>query len=84
MPFGKLGYSLKFDLALEYQWGSAGRSEDISLAYRVGRAGAFGLPPSPEAQGTDRVQQWRLKASMIYRVTNTEQLKDFVKKVFGS
>ena len=76
--------SLKFDVALEYQWGSVRRSENISLAYQVGRAVAFGLPPSPEAQGTDRVQQWRLKASVIYRVTNTETLTDFVKRVFGS
>lgn len=76
--------NLKFDVALEYQWGSVRRSEDISLAYQVGRAAAFGLPPSPEAQGTDRLQEWRLKASVIYRVTNTEQLTDFVKKVFGS
>ena len=39
--------SLKFDIALEYQWGSVRRSENISIAYKVGRAAAFGLPPSP-------------------------------------
>jgi hypothetical protein len=50
----------------------------------VGRAVEFGLPPSPEAQGTQRFQQWQLKVSVIYRVTNTEKLTGFLKKVFGS
>ena len=76
--------SLKFDVALEYQWGSARGSEDLSLVYQVGRAAEFGLPPSPEAQGTDGLRQWRLKVSMIYRLTNTEKLTGFLKKAFGS
>ena len=41
-------------------------------------------PPPPEAQGTVRIQEWRLKVSLIYRVTDTEKLKDLLKKVFGS
>ena len=76
--------SLKFDVALEYQWGSVRRSEDIGLVYQVGRAVELGLPPSPEAQGTDGLRQLRLKVSVIYRLTNTEKLTGFVKKVFGS
>ena len=76
--------SLKVDVALEYQWGSVRRSEDIGLVYQAGRAAEFGFPPSPEAQGTDGLQQWRLKVSVIYRLTNTEKLTGFVKKVFGS
>jgi hypothetical protein len=76
--------SLKFDVALEYRWGSVRTSRDISVAYQVGRAVEFALPPSPEAQGTERFQQWQLKVSVIYRVTNTEKLTDFLKKVFGS
>jgi hypothetical protein len=75
---------LKFDVALEYRWGSFQTSQNISLAYQVGRAVEFGLPPSPEAQGTQRFQQWQLKVSVIYRVTNTEKLTGFLKKVFGS
>lgn len=76
--------SLKFDVALEYRWGSLRNSRDISVVYQVGRAGEFGLPPSPEAQGTDRFQEWRLKASVIYRVTETEKLRELLKRVFGS
>jgi long-subunit fatty acid transport protein len=75
---------LKFDVALEYRWGSLRNSQNISVVYQVGRAVELGLPPSPEAQGTERTQQWRLKVSLIYRVTNTEKLTDFLKKVFGS
>jgi long-subunit fatty acid transport protein len=76
--------SLKFDVALEYRWGSVRTSQNISLAYQVGRAAEFALPPPPEAQGTQRFQQWQLKVSVIYRITNTEKLTDFLKKVFGS
>lgn len=76
--------NLKFDVALEYRWGSAGTSEDFSLVYRVNRAEEYSLPPGPEAQGTIRFQQWRLKVSVIYRLTNTKKVSDFFKKVFGS
>jgi len=76
--------SLKFDVALEYRWGSVRTSEDISLVYHVGRAVELGLPPSPETQGTAGLRQWGLKVSVIYRVTNTGKLGDFLKKVFGS
>lgn len=76
--------SLKLDVALEYRWGSFRSSQDISVVYQVGRAGEFDLPPAPEAQGEVRFQQWVLKVSLIYRVTNTEKLTGFLKKVFGS
>lgn len=76
--------SVKFDVALEHLWGSIRNSDDVSLIYRVGRAEELGLPPGPEAQGTVRLQQWRLKVSMIYRLTNTARFVDFVTKVLGS
>ncbi len=76
--------SLKFDVALEYLTGSVRSSENLSLVYLAGRAVDFGLPPPPEAQGTLRFQQWRLKVSMIYRLTDTDGLKDFLKRTFGS
>jgi long-subunit fatty acid transport protein len=76
--------SLKLDFSLEYRWGVYRGSEDMSVVYQVGRAEEFGLPPSPEAQGTERHQEWRLKVSVIYRVTNTEKLGGFLKKIFGS
>jgi long-subunit fatty acid transport protein len=75
---------LKFDVALEYRWGSFRTSQNISAVYQAGREGEFSLPPGPEAQGELRFQQWQLKVSMIYRVTNTEKLGGFLKKVFGS
>ena len=31
-----------------------------------------------------RIQEWRLKISLIYRVTDTEKLKDLLKKVISS
>ncbi len=76
--------SLKLDLAVEYRWGRYRGFEDISLIYQLGRAEEFGLPPAPEAQGTQRFQELRLKLSVIYRVTNTEKLRDLLKKIFGS
>ena len=76
--------SLKFDVALEYLTGSVRNSENFSPVYVTGRAVDFGLPPPPEAQGTLRFQQWRLKVSMIYRLTDTDGLKDFLKRTFGS
>jgi long-subunit fatty acid transport protein len=76
--------SLKFDVAVEYRWGGYRNSEDITPVYLVGREADFALPPRPEAQGTSRLQEWRVKVSVIYRVTETEKLKDFLKKVFGS
>jgi long-subunit fatty acid transport protein len=76
--------SLKFDVALEYRWGSARTSQDFSLVYDVGRAVELGLPLSPETQGSAGLREWRLKVSVIYRIANTEKLGGFLKKVFGS
>jgi long-subunit fatty acid transport protein len=76
--------SLKLDVALEYRWGRYRGLEDISVVYQVGVPEQFSLPPSPEAQGTQRFQEWRLKVSVIYRLTNTEKLGDYLKKIFGS
>jgi long-chain fatty acid transport protein len=76
--------SLKLDLSLEYRWGNFRASEDISPVYQTGRAVELGISPSPEAQGSERFREWRLKVSVIYRVTDTEKLGDLLKKVFGS
>jgi long-subunit fatty acid transport protein len=76
--------SLKLDLALEYRWGNFHGSQDISLVYQLGRSAEFDLPPAPEAEGNQRFQEWRLKVSVIYRVTDTDKLRDFLKKIFGS
>ena len=76
--------SFKLDVAVEYRWGSYRNSTNISPVYRVGRATELGFPPPPEAQGNVAFREWRLKVSLIYRVTNTEKMKDVLRKVFGS
>jgi long-subunit fatty acid transport protein len=76
--------SFKLDVALEYRWGGFQNTRNLSPVYLVGREQEFSLPPGPEAQGTVRIQEWRLKVSLIYRVTDTEKLKGVLKKVFGS
>jgi hypothetical protein len=76
--------SVKLDIAVEYRWGSYRNSTNLSPVYRVGRAEELGLPPPPEAQGAVSHQEWRLKVSVIYRVTDTGKLKDVLRRVFGS
>jgi hypothetical protein len=76
--------SFKLDVAVEYRWGSYRNSTNISPVYRVGRATELGFPPPPEAQGNVALREWRLKFSVIYRVTDTEKMKDVFRKVFGS
>jgi long-subunit fatty acid transport protein len=75
---------IKLDVALEYRWGSFRNTRNISPVYQVGLARDFDLPPPPEAEGVVRVQEFRFKASLIYRVTSTEKLKGVLRKVFGS
>ena len=67
--------SLKFDAAFQYRWAS----------YQSG--GDFGLDPLqpglPSAVGERNTREWRLKLSLILRVTDTEKLRRTVHKVFG-
>lgn len=76
--------SMKFDVALEYLTGTVRSSNNFSVVYVAGRAADFGLPPAPEASGRLGFRQWRLKVSMIYRLTNTDGLKDVLKRAFGT
>jgi hypothetical protein len=76
--------SVKFDVAIEYRWGSFLNTRNFSPVYQVNRAADFGLPPAPEVEGSTRNREWRLKLSLIYRVTNPEKVKEIAKKVFGS
>ncbi|MGH7696766.1 MAG: hypothetical protein ACRENH_17385, partial [Gemmatimonadaceae bacterium] len=57
---------------------------NISPVYMSGRAEDLGLPGPPEAEGTTRIQEWRLKVSMIYRLADTEKIRDVLRKAFGS
>jgi hypothetical protein len=76
--------SVKLDVALEYRWGAFRNTRNLSPVYLVGRAEDFGLPRAPEMEGVTRIQEWRLKVSVIYRLTGTDKVKEVVKKVFGS
>jgi hypothetical protein len=76
--------SIKFDVAIEYRWGSFKHTANISPVYLSGRAEEFGLAMPPEAEGTARIQEWRLKVSLIYRLADSERIKDVVRRVFGS
>jgi long-subunit fatty acid transport protein len=67
--------SLKFDAAFQYRW----------ARFRGG--GTFGLdephPELPMAVGQRDSKEWRLKFSLILRVTDTEKLHRGIRKVFG-
>jgi hypothetical protein len=76
--------SVKLDLSVEYRWGSFRNTRSLSPVYLVGRAQDFDLPLAPEVEGFIRIQEWRVKISLIYRVTSPEKVKDVVKKIFGS
>ena len=76
--------SVKLDISLEHRWGSVRNTRNFRPVYLVGRAEDFDLPPAPEVFGTTRIQEWRVKVSLIYRVTSTEKVKEVLKKVFGS
>jgi long-subunit fatty acid transport protein len=67
--------SLKFDAAFQYRWADL-------------RDGAhFGIgelnPLLPTAVGERNNKEWRLKFSVILRVTDTDKLRRTVQKIFG-
>jgi hypothetical protein len=76
--------SVKLDIAVEHRWGEFRHSEDLSPVYLAGRAPAFGLPSSPEAEGVARIREWRLKTSLIYRITNSQKITEGLRRVLGS
>lgn len=75
--------SIKLDVALEFRWGDFRKSDNISPVYVAGRAEELGLPPRPEVEGVARIQEWRLKTSLIYRIANTENIRGALGKIFG-
>jgi long-subunit fatty acid transport protein len=76
--------NLKFDVALEYRWGRFRHTLNLSPVYQVGPAEELGLPLPPEAEGATRFQDFRLKVSVIYRITNAAQIGNALRKAFGS
>jgi len=67
--------SLKFDAAFQYRWASFMTGADFGTVEYS--------PLLPSAVGERSTQQWRLKLSLILRVTDTDKLKRGVRKVFG-
>jgi long-subunit fatty acid transport protein len=67
--------SLKFDAAFQYRWASFQSGADVG-------PGASN-PLLPAAVGERRNSQWRLKLSLILRLTDTDKLKRTLGKVFG-
>jgi long-subunit fatty acid transport protein len=66
--------SLKLDAAFQYRW----------TAFQDGTS--FGLAQSstlPLAVGERGIREWRLKLSLILRVSDTEKLHRTLRKVFG-
>ena len=76
--------TVKLDVALEYRWGRFRNSLNLSPVYQTGRAEELGLPLPPKAQGATRLQSFRLKVSVIYRIMSAERIGDALKKALGS
>jgi len=66
--------SLKFDAALQYRWASFQDGSNFGISAD---------PYLPVAVGEKSVKEWRLKVSIIVRVTDTEKLQQRLKKIFG-
>ena len=67
--------SLKFDAAFQYRWASFTTGADF---------GSVDINPlDPPEVGERRNSQWRLKLSLILRLTDTDKLKRTLHKVFG-
>jgi long-subunit fatty acid transport protein len=67
--------SLKLDAAFQYRWTSF-------MTGSTFEPGAVS-PLLPSAVGERSIRQWRLKLSLILRVTDTDKLKRGARKVFG-
>lgn len=67
--------SLKLDAAFQYRFTSFTTGADFGLVDAD--------PLLPSAVGERTIHQWRLKLSLIFRITDTDRLKQAAKKVFG-
>jgi long-subunit fatty acid transport protein len=68
--------SLKFDAAFQYRWGKYRSGADFGVTRST--------PELPSAVGETNAREWRLKLSLILRVTDTDKLRRTLRKVFGS
>lgn len=67
--------SLKFDAAFQYRWSHFFQGADFS----IDRSDLL----LPRAVGERTVREWRVKVSVIVRVTDTEKLGRTLRKIFG-
>ncbi len=67
--------SLKFDAAFQYRWAHFRDGADFGLHEQQ--------PVLPSAVGERDSKEWRLKLSLIFRVTDTDKLRRGLGKVFG-
>jgi hypothetical protein len=67
--------SLKLDAAFQYRWAS------FESGAEFGPGASNPLLPSAVGERTN--SQWRLKLSLILRLTDTDKLKRTLSKVFG-
>ena len=74
--------SLKFDAAFQYRWASFKTGADFGPGEESPFPGEES-PLLPSAVGERSTRQWRLKLSLILRVTDTDKLKRGARKVFG-
>jgi long-subunit fatty acid transport protein len=70
--------SFKFDAAVQYRWGRFQVTDTLEIPNIVAAVGTGG----PDALGHNRGREWRVKVSMIYRVTDTDKLRGLLKRVF--
>lgn len=68
--------SLKFDAAFQFRWASFRDGANFGAPL----VGSLSLPL---AVGERSAREWRLKLSLILRVTDTEELRRTLRKVFG-
>jgi hypothetical protein len=66
----------KLDAAVQYRWGGFRGSQVLSVASGI----AGGL--ARDALGQVGTQEWRIKVSVIYRIQDTDKLRDLLRKVF--
>jgi long-subunit fatty acid transport protein len=75
---GGTGYntnSLKFDVAVQYRWANYRSGETVSVP-------GFLRGFESDALGQVRSREWRIKLSMIYRISDTDWLRGLVRKIF--
>jgi hypothetical protein len=67
--------SIKFDAAVQYRWASFMDGANFTVDPVDGAL--------PLAVGERTVKEWRVKVSLIVRVTDTEKLRGWLGKIFG-